>query len=207
MTTTILLIRHGQTDWNAAGRWQGHEDIPLNGTGRKQAALLAARLAQWRITAVYSSDLKRAAETAAILAEALRLEVIADRAWRERNGGAFQGLTGAEIEVQLPEAWANLRRGIVAPPGGETGEDLRRRITGAFHRLVQQHNGEMVAVVTHGGALRALITHVLLLPPDNDPRISLRGNTGLSIVEVEEGLPPRLVRLNDTGHLEDPWRA
>lgn len=200
--TTILLIRHGQTSWNAAGRWQGHTDVPLNEVGREQARLLAGRLASWPLEALYSSDLKRAAETAAIVGDALGLDPVQEPVWRERHGGVFQGLTGEEIAEEHPEAWAALQRGFVAPPGGESSEALHERATAAFEQLLEQHRGEVVAVVSHGGTMRTLIAHVLQLPPGRDPRISVRGNTGITVIEKEEGRPPILVRLNDTGHLE-----
>ena len=200
--TTILLIRHGQTSWNAAGRWQGHTDVPLNEVGREQARLLAQRLVAWPVAALYSSDLQRAAETAAIVGEALGLEPVQEQVWRERHGGAFQGLTGEEIAEEHPEAWAALQRGVVAPPGGESSQALHERVTAAFDRLVTRHRGEIVAVISHGGAMRALIAHVLQLPTGRDPRISVRGNTGISVIEKVEERPPILVRLNDTGHLE-----
>ena len=91
MNTTIILIRHGLTDWNEEGRWQGNEDIPLNTTGIAQAQALGRRLASWPIESLYSSDLRRAAQTAAILGEAVDLQPIHDPSWRERDVGAFQG--------------------------------------------------------------------------------------------------------------------
>lgn len=201
--TTVLLIRHGQTSWNAAGRWQGHTDVPLNEVGREQARLLANRLVEWPIAALYSSDLKRAAETAAIVGEALEMEPVQDQVWRERHVGAFQGLTGEEIAEKHPEVWATLQRGVfVVPPGGESLEALYERATEALERVLQRHQGEFVVVISHGGMMRTLIAHVLQLPPGRDPRISLRGNTGISIIEKEKKRPPILVRLNDTGHLE-----
>lgn len=208
MTTKILLIRHGQTDWNAAGRWQGHADIPLNDVGRRQSQRLAARLSHWPISALYSSDLKRAAGTARILAGELELQPVYDRVWRERRGGAFEGLTRAEIRRAYPQAWDRLSQGITDPPGGESPEQLQERVTGAFELLLRRHSGEMVSVVSHGGALRAVIGHVLKLPPRPNPRIQLDGNTGLSVVEIRPDRPPLLVRLNDVAHLETAgqWR-
>ena len=200
--TTILLIRHGETDWNAAGRWQGHIDIPLNEVGRQQARLLARRLEAWPIRAIYCSDLKRAAETAAIVAEHLGLEAVADQVWRERHGGDFEGLTEFEIEERHPQSWAKLRKGIVDLPGGEAPYVLRKRVQGAFDELLKQHVGETVAVVSHGGTLRTIIGYVLNLPADEDTRVRLGGNTGISIVTVRKELPPILERLNDIAHLE-----
>lgn len=209
MTTTVLLIRHGQTDWNAAGRWQGHTDIPLNEAGRRQARRLAERLSHWPISAVYSSDLERAAGTARILAGTLGLQPVYDEVWRERLGGAFEGLTPSQIERAQPEAWRNLLQGVTDPPGGESPEQLHERVSSAFDELLRRHVGETVSVVSHGGALRTVIGYVLNLPPRPNPRIHLDGNTGLSIVEVQPGRPPLLVRLNDVAHLEsgDDWHA
>ena len=202
MTTTLVLIRHGQTDWNVAGRWQGHTDVPLNETGRQQALLLAERLQEWPITALYSSDSQRASDTAAILGRMLEMQPVTDQQWRERHAGLFQGLTRDEIRKQYPDAWEQLRLGIVEPPEGETYAALRERAEAAFAGLLERHPRGMVAVVTHGGLLRALVAHVLGLPADADPPISLRGNTGISLIEVPEEGRALLIRLNDTAHLE-----
>ena len=199
--TTILLIRHGQTDWNSAGRWQGHVDIPLNPTGRAQAEALARRLASWPIRAIYSSDLQRAAVTAQTIATAHHLSVNITPTWRERSGGLFEGLTGDEIAARYPEHWGEMRRGLLNPPGGESQAMLRERVVMAFDQLAAQHPNEMVAVVSHGGSLHALISHLLGLPVQEEGRFSLRGNTGLSIVELNDH-GPRLLLLNDTSHLE-----
>jgi broad specificity phosphatase PhoE len=201
MQTTILLIRHGLTDWNAEQRWQGHQDIPLNETGIDQARALARRLANWPIQALYSSDLKRAAQTADILAEAVGLQVIHDRAWRERDAGAFQGLTRAEIKIQYPEEFNAMTRGDVNTPGGEDNQELHTRAVGAFDKLLARHPGQMVAVVSHGGLLHTILLYVLGLPVGEYGRLSLRGNTGINIVEVGDS-STRLSRLNDTAHLE-----
>jgi broad specificity phosphatase PhoE len=202
MTTTLLLIRHGQTDWNVEGRWQGHIDVPLNDTGKRQAERLAHRLRTWPIAAVYSSDLRRAAATAGIIAAPLRLEPVTDSRWRERHGGAFQGLTREEIRANLPDAWQRLSQGVVEPPGGETRAALHDRIVAAFTHMCAQHRDEMVAVVSHGGALRVLVAHVLGLRAQRRMALSLRGNTGLTIVEVDDMDNATLVCLNDVAHLE-----
>lgn len=201
MQTTLLLIRHGLTDWNAEHRWQGHQDIPLNDTGIDQARALARRLANWPIRALYSSDLQRAAQTADILAAAVNLQVTRDRAWRERDVGAFQGLTRVEIKNQYPQEFSAMIQGNINPPGGEDNQNLHARAVTAFDTLLARHPGEMVAAVSHGGLLHTVLLHVLGLPIGAYGRLSLRGNTGLNIVEVTDGRP-RLSRLNDTAHLE-----
>ena len=200
MATTILLIRHGETDWNALGRWMGHNDVPLNERGHQQASALARRLTAWPIEIIYSSDLRRAADTAAYLARALYLTPILDRSLRERNGGMFQGLTNDQILNRYPAALSKMRFDGAAPPNGESNLDLQRRVVPAFEAIIDNHEGQAVALFTHGGVLRLLIGHVLGLPADRRPNISVSGNTGLSIVEVD-GDGPKLTLLNDTAHL------
>jgi len=200
MDTTILLIRHGQTDWNVARRWQGHLDIPLNKEGINQARALAQRLESRQVSAIYSSDLKRAAMTADILGHALNLEPIYTPVWRERHVGDFAGLTNAEIQGKLPEAWKEMQKGLLNPPGGEKYVDLYQRVVRGFKQILEGHKDETVAIVSHGGALMTLISHVLGLGVDQYGRFSLAGNTGLSIVQVNDH-GPRLTLLNDTCHL------
>ena len=140
--TTLLLVRHGETDWNAEGRLQGHTDRPLNDFGRRQARALADRLAGDGITAMYTSDLSRAQETAEILAERLGLAVVVDPDLRERNWGTWEGLTGGERDkVEF---------------AGESPEEHRERVMRAVGRIVEGHPDQRVLVVTHGGSLRRI---------------------------------------------------
>ncbi len=200
-TTTILLIRHGQTDWNAQGRWQGHRDIPLNEMGQAQAAALAKRLADWSIQAVYSSDLKRAAMTAVPLATALNQQPIFTPIWRERDVGDFSGLTGTEAREKYPDVWDAMKNGLLNPPNGESSLKLRVRAVAAYEQVVAKHAGEMVAVISHGGTLANVIAHVLEIPPERYGRFRLSGNAGLSIVTITQTHGPHLTLLNDTSHL------
>ena len=203
MPTTLLFIRHGVTDWNIAKRWQGHSDVPLNETGRAQAAALARRLANWPIEQIISSDLQRCAQTAeAIAAYHPHLEVQYDAIWRERDVGAFAGFTFAELQERFPEIWAKAERGKLNPPGGEPYTAVYQRALAAYNKVVAAHTGQMVAIVTHGGILHALISQLIHIQEDKYGRFSLRGNTGLSIVEVTDEGEPYLIRLNDTSHLE-----
>ena len=201
MTTTIFLVRHGQTDWNLAHRWQGHLDIPLNVTGRRQARLLAQRLASHPIKAIYTSDLVRASETAKIVSEPLGLLPIPDPALRERNGGRFQSLTFDELQDQYPEMWRRVRLENATPPKGESLFEVAERITAAYEAIARRHSGQHVALFSHGGALNLLIAYIVGLPLGQSARISLRGNTGLSIIEIGDN-GGRLVALNDTNHLQ-----
>jgi broad specificity phosphatase PhoE len=200
LTTTILLVRHGQTDWNLAHRWQGHIDIPLNETGRRQARLLAQRLETLPIKAIYSSDLIRASETARIIAEPLDVLPVTDPALRERNGGKFQSLTFDELQEQYPEMWRKVRLENATPPDGESLFEVACRITAAYEVIVRRHTGQLVVMVSHGGALNLLIATIVGLPLGKSASISLRGNTGLSIVEIGDN-GAWLVALNDTHHL------
>jgi broad specificity phosphatase PhoE len=198
--TTILLIRHGQTDWNLARRAQGHIDIPLNEAGRRQSARLARRLAGWPVDAIYSSDLRRASETATILGRALNLTPRLDVAFRERNGGAFQGLTGDELARLYPEAFQAFLEQGRTPPGGESNL-LARRATPALERLAAAHRGQTIALVTHGGTLRVLIAYLMGLPVGKKAPFKVSGNTGLTIAEVGEDRR-YVTLLNDVCHLD-----
>jgi broad specificity phosphatase PhoE len=199
---TILLTRHGQTDWNKAGRWQGHADIPLNEAGQKQAAALCQRLQSWPIDAVYSSDLQRCVQTAVPLANVLGLKPIKSQIWRERDVGDFSGLTGEQARQQYPDIWANATRGMVDPPNGEPFADVLKRAWCAYETVAEAHSHGMVVVVTHGGLLHALLGQVMGIDPGIYGRFSMRGNTGLSVVEVNDRRPI-VVSLNDTSHLEE----
>lgn len=201
-TTTVLLIRHGQTDWNVERRWQGHYDAPLNAAGREQARLLGRRLAGWPIEAIYSSDLRRAAETALVLGDAVGVTPILDPVWRELHVGLFEGHTREEIRERFPAAWAQMSHGFVEAPEGESVADLGRRVAPRFEQLLVEHAGQMFAIVSHGATLRSLLGHVLGLDGGRLPQVTLAGNTGLSIVEARPALPAIIARLNDTAHLE-----
>jgi broad specificity phosphatase PhoE len=140
--TVLLLVRHGETDWNAAGRLQGHTDRPLNDYGRRQAKELAERLAGEGADAIYASDLVRAKETAEIVGERLGLTVVVDPDLREKDWGTWEGLTGDErVHVEFE---------------GESTEDHRDRVMGAVRRIVARHPEQRIVVVTHGGSLRRI---------------------------------------------------
>lgn len=200
MSTTILLIRHGETDWNASGRWQGHQDIPLNEVGEKQAVALAARLRSWPITAVYASDLSRAHATAQKVARALDLPLQLDPDWRERSLGRLEGMTRSEVQLYFPDVY--VPQNFVDAPEGETYDMLQGRVLRAFKRLISRHTDETTAVVTHGGTIRVLISHILCLPERYYAPFSLRGNTGLTRIDIGANGLAQITCLNDTSHLE-----
>ena len=175
MPTHLLLIRHGQSTWNAEGRWQGWSDAPLTALGRTQAAEAAERLRGLGLSTVRASDLDRAGTTAAILGEALALgTVVIDDGLREYNVGAWEGLTRPEIEYGWPDHLDAWRKGrLMATPGGETRVHFLDRVRAAMVRVAapgpmpdagfvsdagppgDADYGEKVLVVTHGGVIRA----------------------------------------------------
>src|SRR5262245_42602239 len=136
--TDLLLARHGETEWNRVGRWQGHADPPLNDEGRRQAVELAERLAGDGIAAVYSSDLQRASETARTVGDRLGLEVVEDPALREIDVGSWSGLTRAEVAERFPDGFARWLDGEIGHDG-ETRQQLAERAVDATHRIAARH--------------------------------------------------------------------
>jgi probable phosphoglycerate mutase len=153
--TTILLARHGETDWNSERRWQGHADRPLNEVGREQARELAETLTDRAIDVVYSSDLLRAHETALIVGERLGLPVGVDSGLREVDVGDWSGRVHSEIEGLDPDGYRRWREGGKGWAGGESYEEMGERVVAAVLRLAARHPGETVLIVTHGGSIRA----------------------------------------------------
>ncbi len=160
--TRLLLVRHGETDWNREQRFQGHADPPLNQTGRAQAVDLSVALAAEPLAAVYSSPLYRALETAEIVAATHGQEPVTVDALMEVDVGAWQGLTRAEIEERYPDEfarWLNHVDGF-GFADGESHEQLGARVIPALLGLAATHPGERILAVTHGGPIRAALAHV-----------------------------------------------
>jgi 2,3-bisphosphoglycerate-dependent phosphoglycerate mutase len=149
--TTILLARHGETQWNLERRWQGWADPPLNDTGRAQAQALAQQLRDTPFDAVYTSDLRRAHETAEIVAAPHGVPVVADQGLREIDVGSFSGLTHTEVMERFGGERTD----------GETREQHAARVLATVERIARVHLGERILLVTHGGTIRALHTHAL----------------------------------------------
>lgn len=181
--TRVLLIRHGETAWNRDGRWQGHSDVPLSPAGYEQAARLAAHLRQQdlAIRMVYSSDLQRALETARTVANVLGAELVLDPSWKEIDVGTWSGLLRADIEKQYADDWRRIAAGEDLPRGGgETFSAFSERIVRALNALRDLHVDQTVAVVTHGGAIRAALMHVLGLPWHRIREVATIGNTAVN---------------------------
>ncbi len=158
--TDLLIVRHGETDWNAELRFQGHADRPLNETGRAQARALADELSDVAADAIYSSDLIRARETAEILSERLGLPVTAWRELREIDVGDWEGLTREEIDARFPDGYLAWRSGEPGWSGGETYDELGARVLSALERIARSHPGGRVVVVGHGGTIRTIRAHL-----------------------------------------------
>jgi probable phosphoglycerate mutase len=201
--TELLLIRHGETDFNREGRFQGQVDVPLNERGRRQAGRLAAQLAsERRIDALHCSDLLRARQTAEPAARALGLPALADARLREQHFGILEGLTFAEVRERHAEPFERWARfdARYALPGGESTHDFHARAIDAIRDLAARHAGRRVALVTHGGVLDMVWRAAHGLPLDG-PRACLIPNAGLSRLHVDAE------RLEITGWGEDAHLA
>jgi probable phosphoglycerate mutase len=199
--TRILLVRHGETDWNATGRIQGHSDTPLNAAGYEQARLAAQRLAREPVQALYSSDLARAFQTATIIGQVLGLTVVTSPRWRERRYGAWEGLTSAEIQAHYPEQFAEWRARSTdfAPPQGESRSQLLTRALAELQTIARRHVGKAVVVVTHGGFCYVVINH-LFGSVDGDRREFTFDNASIHTLEVT-GDRWSVISMNETAHL------
>ncbi len=211
--TRVYLIRHGETDWNRDGICMGQLDIPLNDRGRRQAELTAERLSSESIDVIYSSDLSRVLETAQAIAARHGLEPLVRRDLRELHYGHWQGYTREEVEIRFPEAFSVSATDMgFRPKAGESRVELHERALRAFAEIVEQHRGQTVVIVTHGGVIRSLVNHVLQEGSEHGKGIFYSWGflcNNCSITLVEEGEEGRLqIRtLNDLCHLgsRDNW--
>jgi probable phosphoglycerate mutase len=198
----LLLVRHGESEWNALGRLQGQADPPLSKLGRRQAAHVAARLVDEGVDVVVSSDLERAAETAAALASSIGLPVVLREDLREVDLGSWTGISREEVERSQPELWWRWRtEGVEGWEGGETYGEAMVRIAGAVSSLAAEHQGATVVAVSHGGSIRLATCHLLGMAAGQLGRIMSIGNASITEFHVEPDGAGRLVRLNDNAHL------
>jgi glucosyl-3-phosphoglycerate phosphatase len=179
----LLLWRHGQTDFNVERRFQGQSDVPLNDLGRRQAAEAARYLVTLRPSAIFSSDLSRAAVTAEALARLTGLPVQLDKDLRERCGGAWEGLTESDIREQYP-----VERATWTPPGGESAVAVADRASAALERIAASTpGGSLTVVVGHGAALGLAMARLLGLP--EEPRLlGPFGNCRWSVLGRRRGM-------------------
>lgn len=204
-TTRILLIRHGQSLGNAERRFGGHSPTPLSELGRAQAEATARALTFERVSAIYSSDLLRAVETAAPLARATGLEVNQTDAFRERNVGRMEGLTFEEAAERHPDEYAALLRRDFDHVllGGESYRQLLDRASSELDRAIQNHRGGTVALFSHTGTICILALHLMgaLDSPSLRPVWIASRNCGVTRFEIQHGGLIRVTSINDTCHL------
>lgn len=164
--TRVVVLRHGQTEWNVEGRYQGHLESSLTPAGLAQAEALARRAVGQGLEVVYASDLRRARQTAEVIAGALGLPVHLEPGLRERHLGIFQGLLKSETKAQHPEEYRRFKAGGAdhAVPGGESARQCQQRVLATLGRMVARHAGGRLLVVSHGGVLGALFRHTLGIP-------------------------------------------
>ena len=196
----LMLVRHGETEWNVQRRYQGQSDVPLSELGVRQAELVAERLVDQKIDAVFASDLKRAWETAQIIVAKNGLSILSESRLRELKFGILEGLTFDEAQEQYPEliaAW--LGDFHQTPQGGETIDLFNARVISLLEDLKREHDEQTVLLVAHGGPLSEILRVVLELSPQKRWYLELE-NASLSEVLIAEDFIS-LKRLNDTCHL------
>ncbi len=198
--TRIILVRHGETDWNKQERMQGQTDVPLSSQGRLQADKVAKRLKEEPISAVYSSDLSRAYHTAKTIADEHRLSVTKDADLREVDFGLWEGLHRKNVLENYKEmyhAWLH-RPFEVRPPEGENFKEVQERAHKALLTIAKRHENETIVMVAHGGMIKSIICKYL----DGGFWDYAQGNTAVNIVEYEEDQLD-FISLNDLAHLEE----
>jgi len=198
----LILVRHGRTEWNEAGRYQGRSDIGLSVAGFREAEAVRQRLATERISAVYSSDLKRAIQTARTVALGHQVQVVPCEELREMDFGDLEGLTFDEMKRQVPEFnWWTARDPDMAFPGGESVRQLAARVHRFAVRLEGYTDTDTVVVVAHGGALRALVCQLLGLNLKHWWQMAL-DSCSVTVIDSHAGWALLSV-LNDVCHLSN----
>lgn len=203
--TTLLLIRHGQSGGNADGRFGGHGPTPLSELGRKQAELTARAVANEGISAVYSSDLARAIQTAEPLAKRLKLDLHVSPDFRERHVGVLEGLTFDESREAFPkDYYALVNRNIHhVITKGESYRQLLRRITTKLTMILRNHPGERIAIYSHTGAICFLTLHLIgaIHRSTKQTPWLVTSNCGINRFDIRGRNNIRVLALNDTRHL------
>ena len=205
LTTHVVIIRHGQSQGNAEGRFGGHTDTPLSPRGRKQAQATARALASEKFSAIYSSDLPRAIETASPLAKLVGVPLETTDGLRERSVGVMEGLTFEEAAEQHPEQYqALLRRDFEhVLAGGESYRQTLDRASRQLDEAIEQHKGGRIALFAHTGTICILILHLMgaLDAPDLKPVWIATANCGIARFDLRDDGFVRVLCINDTRHL------
>lgn len=203
MATTIVLVRHGQTEWNRVERFRGRFDVPLNATGQKQAEQTAARIAsQWKPTAIYASPLSRAMDTAQTIAKKFDLPVIPTDGLVDIEYGQWQGLSPEDASKQWPEGVKNWYRQpeMAEIPGGESLSQVRERAMRQLRALVNQHPDQVIVLVSHTVVNRLILLGILGLSNQRFWRLR-QEPCAINVIEAADG-EFTLVKMNDTCHLD-----
>lgn len=202
MKTKVLLIRHGETEWNVLGKFQGGKDINLSENGFKQAEILSERYKK-SFDYIYASPLKRAFETAKILASSSGKEPLLANNLREISFGEWEGLTLKEIEENYSEEFKIWKTDKIEAPivGGDLSiKKASLRAANNIMEIVKAHKGSTIAIVAHGGIIKAGLIAILGWDMNMYHKMVL-GNTSVSEIRFDENLNPMLITLNDTNHL------
>lgn len=203
--TELILIRHGETDWNRELRFQGQMDVPLNAVGLEQARRVAGRLAGEAVDHLVSSDLIRTRQTAqpvlAQLLPQLHIDNLTDAGLREQHFGVVEGMRSQDVERDHAEAWAHWRtfHADAGMPGGETTRQFHARVTAALHRIAAAYPRQRLVVVTHGGVLD-MVWRTASGQGLSGPRESHIPNAGISRIQVQGG-SFRILDWGDVNHL------
>ncbi len=209
---TLYLVRHGQTDWNAERRWQGERDLPLNEEGLRQAEAVAGAFRAVRVDRVFSSDLRRARDTAAALAQATGAPHVVLPSLRERAFGRWEGRTNEEILREYPDEMAQYQkdRDLFTPPGGQSWADFAPTAVRAVETIGVDHTDQHLAIVAHGGPFRAFINHVLGIERGPLNQFVLDNGSISTVVrrkhEIAGQVWWQITALNITCHLNDGRR-
>jgi broad specificity phosphatase PhoE len=197
----VIFIRPGETDWNRQVRWQGWVASPLNEHGQKQAQQLANYIRHIGMSALYTSDLRRALQTAQILSDKLGFSAISDQRLRERNIGEWQGLTIDEMRTWFPDEYQHLLMDAenYRVPGGESRKDVCLRMRAAFEDILKQDKGGTVGIMSHTTAIHALLGEIIPGNLSNELAVS---NTSVTTIVRRDDNSWQLVAADDVMHLE-----
>jgi len=206
-TTKLCLIRHGETSWNAERRLQGHTDIPLNATGMLQARQMAQALKDIKLTfdVLYTSDLKRASDTANAVVELFGVEALVDGELRERHFGKLQGLSISEAPLKRPDIWqAHIARDLEHDlGGGESIQQFALRVQNALDKIQARHTGKTILIVSHGGTLD-MMYRIASQQALSAERIASVPNASLNWLTHSQDSGWTVGQWADTRHLEGP---
>ncbi|SFT83069.1 alpha-ribazole phosphatase [Selenomonas sp. GACV-9] len=200
----VVFVRHGQTEWNVSGRYQGQSDVALSAAGIEQAEKLAVKFPVAHLDAIYASDLVRARVTAETVAKKFGLPVKLEPAFRELSFGDWEGLTYEEITASWPDAMRNFlaHPDILEIPNGESFPAVQQRAMKRLEELLAQHEGQTIMIAAHGAVLRTMLSAALHMPLQYLWSIR-QFNTAVNIVRYDEDGNPTVELLNSTAHLDE----